>query len=124
MEPKPFNAYTALPAGEVSFSALSGLSLPSVDSDNLAAPQKVHSSGESYTVKDRFALPGPTWCQQFAILLRRILWTRRFEVLSLPDASLVLAIALVTGQSHLTHLLTASDVTRAAYQEDGLSRSE
>ena len=93
-----FTAYTAS-AGGLSFSALRGLPLPSSDNDRLS---KYHagymSSGESYTIGDRFALPGPTWCQQFAILLRRILRTRRFEVLSVPDATLVLVVALITGE--------------------------
>ena len=96
MEPRSLSAYAVLP-GQISFSALSGVSLPSLDRDYSAAPQSARSSGESYKAKDRFALPGPTWCQQFTILLRRIMWTRRFEVLSLPDASLVLVIALITG---------------------------
>lgn len=90
-EAKPFTAYGPY-AGPVSFTAISGVSLASISSKKLQ-----RSSGESYTVTDRFALPGPTWCQQFAILLRRILWVRRFEVLSTPDVTIVLAIALVTG---------------------------
>ena len=93
-----FHAYTGLP-GQVSFSALSGVSLPSLNGSYVAATPSAHSSGETYKVKDRFALPGPTWCQQFSILLRRILWTRRFEILSLPDVSLVLVIAVVTGKA-------------------------
>ncbi len=100
LEPKTLSAHTVLP-GRISFSALSGVSLPSLDSEHLAAGQGSQSSGESYTVTDRFALPGPTWCQQFAILLRRIVWTRRFEIFSLPDASLVLVLALVTGSTLL-----------------------
>lgn len=97
---KLFATHTGLP-GQVSFSAPSGVSLLSLDGDCLAAPQSAHSSGESYRVKDRFALPGPTWCQQFAILVRRILWTRRFEILSLGDAFLVLVIAVMTGMALL-----------------------
>lgn len=81
--------------GGTSFSALTGLSQGSAPTPSQT--QRL-SSGESYDVDDRFTLPGPTWAQQFCILLWRIMRTRRGAVLDIPDASLVLGNALISGK--------------------------